>query len=111
MEFCPSCGTRLICKPQSKVRFYCTKCGRKSEFSGIKFLKEKSMNTKLFDSGIAVIDSQVQKLRTLPSVNASCPKCEGKKAETWSMAFGSEDNSQVTFFRCTSCRHTWRETE
>lgn len=69
------------------------------------------MNTKLFDSGIAVIDSQVQKLRTLPSVNASCPKCEGKKAETWSMAFGSEDNSQATFYRCVSCEHTWRETE
>ena len=111
MEFCPKCGTRLIYKSKSKVSLYCAKCKSKSDFSGTKFLKEKTVTTKRFDTGIAVVDRQIQKLRTLPIVNSLCQKCEGKKAETWSIAFGSEDNSQATFFRCISCGHTWRLTE
>lgn len=111
MEFCPNCGTRLIFKSKSKVSLYCTRCKYKSDFSGIKFLKEKPMTTKRFDTSIAVLDSQVLKLRTLPIVNVSCQRCAGKKAETWTMAFGSENNSQSTFFRCISCGHTWRENE
>jgi len=111
MEFCPNCGTRLICKAKSKVSLYCARCKYKSDFSGIKFLKVKPMTTKRYDTGIAVLDRQIQKLRTFPIVNLPCQKCEGRTAETWTMAFGSEDNSQATFFRCTSCRYTWRETE
>jgi DNA-directed RNA polymerase subunit M/transcription elongation factor TFIIS len=111
MEFCPNCGTRLILKAQSKVSLYCPKCGYRSEFSGTKFLKEKSGNTKLSDSGIAILDSKVQKLRTLPRVNVLCPKCEGRKAETWTLTMGSEDNSQATIYRCVSCENAWRETE
>jgi DNA-directed RNA polymerase subunit M len=111
MEFCPNCGTRLIYKAKSKVNLYCTRCKYKSGFSGIKYLKVKPATTKRYDTGIAVLDKQLQKLRTFPIVNLACQKCEGRKVETWTMAFGSEDNSQATFFRCTSCRHTWRETE
>lgn len=64
-----------------------------------------------YTDAIIVIDKKLQKLKTLPTVDSECFKCKGKKAETWTLDLGSEDNSQAIFFRCTSCGYTWRETD
>jgi len=47
--------------------------------------------------GIVLIDKKAQKLRTLPIVDADCFKCKGKKAETWKLDLGSEENMQTVF--------------
>jgi DNA-directed RNA polymerase subunit M/transcription elongation factor TFIIS len=109
LEFCPSCGTRLIYKSKSKAGLYCTKCGYKSNFSTEKNLKKKLITENPSYSSIAILDRKTLNLRTLPIVNACCQKCNGTKAETWSLAMGSEDVSQATFFRCVSCGYTIRE--
>jgi DNA-directed RNA polymerase subunit M len=115
MEFCSNCGKRLVYKPKGKMTLYCIKCRKKVEASRKKVIDKKiskipnSKNDK--SDSIVVLDKKSLKLRTLPTVDCECFKCKGKKAETWTLDLGSEDNSQATFFRCTSCSHTWRETD
>ena len=112
MEFCSSCGKLLIYKPKCKLTFYCSKCKKKIESSGKELVNgERNFSSQKCDhtEGIIVIDKKLQKLRTLPLVNSDCIKCKGKKAETWTLTMGSEDNSQATFYRCVSCGYTWRE--
>jgi DNA-directed RNA polymerase subunit M/transcription elongation factor TFIIS len=115
MQFCPICGTRLITKTRGKTVSHCPKCKKKFDCSEEKILKEKTKDSSQtrsdFPKGIVVIDKKVQKLRTLPTVDSECIKCKGKKAETWTLDLGSEDNSQAIFFRCISCGHTSRQTE
>ena len=115
MEFCSNCGTRLIYNPRGKLQLYCLKCKKKFETSGENLPNDKSTSLtkskKNDTNGIVILDKQTLKLRTLPRVDAECYKCNGKKAETWTLNIGSEDNSQATFFRCISCGHTWRQTE
>ncbi|MHA2127645.1 MAG: hypothetical protein ACW99E_20280 [Promethearchaeota archaeon] len=38
-----------------------------------------------------------------------CPKCKNKLAETWQTQMRSADEPSTHFFRCTQCKHTWRE--
>lgn len=48
-------------------------------------------------------------IKTLPTIAIKCPKCEHNLAEWWLRQLRSADESEVRFFRCTACRHTWRE--
>lgn len=109
MEFCPSCGSRLIYKLRGKTGLFCQKCGYQSEFSTVRFFRNPTVNNRSSTSGLVILDRRVQSLNTFPTVSMLCPKCGGKTSETWTMEFGSEDNSQATFFRCTTCKYTRRE--
>ena len=115
MDFCSNCGTRLTYDSRGKKKIYCQKCKKKHETSEEEMGKESSTEqpkSKDVDhKGIVILDKKTLKLRTLPRVDADCYKCNCKKAETWALNLGSEDNSQAIFFRCVSCGHTWRQTE
>ena len=58
---------------------------------------------------IAVIDKEVQKLRTLPTVRIECPKCGNRLAYVWQVQTRGSDESSTQFFRCTKCGYTFRE--
>lgn len=93
---------------------YCSKCRKKSETLKNKLAKKVSNASDQKNDraeNIVILDKKSLKLRTLPTVDVECFQCKGKKAETWRLDLGSEDNSQAVFFRCTSCGHTWRETD
>ena len=107
MDFCSNCGTRLTYDSNGKKRLYCQKCKKKYETSKEEMGKESSTE----QSKSKDVDQKTLKLRTLPRLDADCYKCNCKKAETWALNLGSEDNSQAIFFRCVSCGHTWRQTE
>ena len=106
MDFCPECGKRLIYKRRSRGLLYCIKCGYESEPVKANF-RVRSSVAKI--SNVAVIDKEMLNLRTLPTVGARCEKCGQRKAETWTVAVGSIGLSSITFHRCVSCGHTWRE--
>ena len=38
-----------------------------------------------------------------------CPKCENNLAIWWLRQLRAADESEVRFFRCTECGHTWRQ--
>jgi transcription factor S len=113
MEFCPTCGTRLIYEKAKgkKPVLYCPKCKKKFDLGANETKKESMLSKKDRADSIVLIDKKAQKLRTLPTVDADCYKCKGKKAETWKLDLGSEDNMQAIFYRCIRCGHTWRVTD
>lgn len=47
--------------------------------------------------------------QTLPVTDAECDKCDNKKAYFWMLQTRAGDEPETRFFRCTECKHTWRE--
>ena len=60
---------------------------------------------------IAVVDqSQEAMLRLLPTIHIVCEKCGNTESETWNVEAADETiHSTITFFRCTKCKTTRRE--
>ena len=73
MEFCPNCGMLLTYKTSKELVLICRKCKYETKISTIK--KERKIEKK---SKVVVIDKKMKKLKTLPTVDTVCPKCEGK---------------------------------
>lgn len=109
MEFCPRCETRLVPTSRSRASLYCLKCGHKSPISQRIILKDNSDALRSSNLNMAVLTRKALKLRTLPTSRAYCQECGENKAETWSLAVGSIGVSDIIFYRCVSCRHTWRQ--
>ncbi len=105
MKFCPKCGMALSpTKKEGAVAFICPKCGY--ELSS----KEKEVREiKREKENVVVIGREEQKLRTLPTAKAECPKCGNKRAFYWIVQTRGADESSTQFFRCTKCGYTWRE--
>lgn len=113
MRFCPKCGAILEIVHRSRALLQCRKCGYKTQLQQNVSAKNKKPHS--YDSGlneVAVVGREELKLRTFPVVRVTCPKCGATESEVWTVAVGSEGTtSSFTFFRCTSCGHTRRETE
>jgi DNA-directed RNA polymerase subunit M len=45
----------------------------------------------------------------LPIVDAKCKKCGHGKAYYWEQQTRAADEPATRFYRCTSCKATWRE--
>ena len=60
---------------------------------------------------IAVIDQNEEAmLRLLPTIHLVCEKCGNTESETWNVEAADETiHSTITFFRCTKCKTTRRE--
>jgi transcription factor S len=100
MEFCPKCGSVLVEKNKS---FVCARCGYKSK-GKIKIESSEKVNVKPEIGVITDKDTD-----TFPVTNATCPKCGGKEAYFWSSQTRAGDEAETRFFKCTKCKHTWRE--
>jgi len=112
MSFCPKCGKILLVTHNSAPSLLCPKCGYKTKFKRESFLGFKPRIIKHDHSEIAVIDEKASGLRTFPTIGVVCPECGMVGSETWAAAVGSEGaKSSFTFFKCTSCGYTRRETE
>jgi DNA-directed RNA polymerase subunit M len=46
---------------------------------------------------------------TMATVNEECDKCGHTEAYWWTEQTRSSDEPETQFFRCTKCKHTWRE--
>ena len=95
---------------KSKVTFVlsCPKCGHKKRVA-----KKVMATSKAPDHGpqerVVVIGKEEQKLRTLPTARAECPKCGNMLAYVWQVQTRGSDESSTQFFRCTKCDYTFRE--
>ena len=112
MEFCPRCGTRLVPKLAKEgkggVILSCPKCGYEKRpekpLAPIPRVTERPPQEP-----IIVIDKELQRLRTLPTVTIECPKCGNTLAYVWQVQTRGSDESSTQFFRCTKCGYTFRE--
>ncbi len=100
--FCQECGKLL--KNQNGV-FVCTSCG------WVRTTTSETTMTKTekrIDKEIVIVED-IDKMRTLPTITVRCPECRNNEAFWWLRSLRSADESEVRFFRCTKCEHTWRE--
>ena len=44
----------------------------------------------------------------MPVTAASCPKCDNNEAYYWTVQTRRGDEGATEFYRCTKCKHTWR---
>lgn len=110
MDFCPKCGSifQIIKKGSSKL--VCPRCKYQ------KSIEIKESNKKIIlqlgkVAEIAVIDqSKEAMLRQLPTIHIVCETCGNTESETWTVEAADETiHSTITFFRCTKCKTTRRE--
>ena len=100
MEFCPKCGGMLI---EKRKNFGCAKCSYTAKG---KVKIESTENIKGKEMTAVVRDKDMD---TTPVVPAVCPKCGNKEAYFWTSQTRAGDEAETRFFKCTKCRHTWRE--
>jgi len=103
--FCPECKSLLI---SSGGQLKCRKCGyiRKIEASEH---KQMTREKKCTENEITIVDDEDTNIKTLPTIQIKCPKCENNLAFWWLRQLRAADESEVRFFRCTECDHTWRQ--
>ena len=68
----------------------------------------KAVAPKKSREKIVVIENEDQNLKTNPTAQISCPKCENNMAYTWQVQTRAGDEGATQFFRCIRCGHTFR---
>lgn len=84
------------------------KCRRCGYIQPIEKAEDLRITTTITPKEITIVDDD-EKVNTLPTITVQCPKCENNLAFWWLRQLRSADESEVRFFRCTKCGHTWRE--
>ena len=98
IEFC-ECGGLL--QPVDKETMKCRSCG-----AVVKKAVYGKITTKANKAEIVVIEDNRP---DLPETDKECPKCKNMRAYWWLIQTRSADEPPTQFFRCTKCRHVWRE--
>ena len=99
VKICMKCNARNAIKATR-----CRKCGYKiKDYKPIE-IKEEVKKDPLDE--VVIID---EKREALPKIRLICPKCGNKEAVWWMQQTRSSDEPPTLFFRCTKCRHSWRE--
>jgi transcription factor S, archaeal len=100
--FCPECKSLMI---SSAGQLKCRKCGYIRKICED---DQMSKTTRRSEKEIVIVEDEGT-IRTLPSIAIKCPKCEHNEAFWWLRQLRAADESEVRFFRCTACGHTWRQ--
>jgi transcription factor S len=101
--FCPECKSLMM---SSAGQLKCRKCGyiRKIESTDNMTKKRERVEKE-----IMIVDDEGEKIRILPTIQIKCPKCGNNLAFWWLRQLRAADESEVRFFKCTECDHTWRQ--
>ena len=100
--FCPECKTMLI---SSAGQLKCRKCGYIRKIDDADQMKRRVERS---ENEIVIVEEEGQ-AKTMPTIQIKCPKCENNLAIWWLRQLRAADESEVRFFRCTKCDHTWRQ--
>jgi DNA-directed RNA polymerase subunit M len=100
MEFCPKCGSVLV---EKNKRYKCARCSYTAK-GKVKIQASEKVEKKEKVGVIKDKDTDV-----FPTASATCPKCGHNEAYFWSAQTRAADEAETRFFRCTKCKHTWRE--
>ena len=104
MKFCPTCDVRLK-KDSNTLVLTCPKCNYTE--GGPK--TEKQSTTQETESDFLVLEENEGK-DVLPTMEIDCEnkECDNREAVWWMLQTRSADAPTTQFFRCTKCKHTWR---
>ena len=110
MNFCPQCGALLRIAKKGSPSLRCPKCKYQEPLKKERTIQKiKVKNGKVVE--IVVIDKDTEAaLRVLPIIQVVCETCGNTESETWTVEAADETiHSTITFFRCTKCKTTRRE--
>lgn len=93
--FCPKCGLLLM---PNEDKMIC-ECGYES--SGV-VITDKKKKEKRVD----VVEEEVE---VYPIIKIECSKCGNEEAYYWTVQTRSADEPETIFYKCTKCRHQWRQ--
>jgi transcription factor S len=103
--FCPECKSMLM---SSGGQLKCRKCGYIRKI-GDTDQNKMTRKTDRTENEITIVDDEDEDIKTMPTIQIKCPKCENNLAIWWLRQLRAADESEVRFFRCTACGHTWRQ--
>ena len=104
MEFCKKCRSLMVpVKTGKTTHMKCRKCGYQPKES-VRELKITEKATK--GRGVVLLEKDEI---PLPMIDRTCPECENEQAYFWLQQTRAADEPPTQFFRCTKCKHTWRE--
>lgn len=83
----------------------CKKCGYIRQINNS---DQMQITKKQTEKEIVVVE-EGESVKTLPTIQIKCQKCENNLAFWWLRQLRAADESEVRFFRCTECGHTWRQ--
>jgi len=101
MKFCPKCGAIILPKNEDGKTIFRCRCGYSEEGENVE-MKEKVVEK----DKIEVADEDQHEMST---VKEECPKCGHEEAIFWIRQTRAGDEGETKFFRCTKCKHTWRD--
>lgn len=84
----------------------CRKCGYLRKIESTDNMTKKR---ERIEKEIMIVEDEGEKIRTLPTIQIKCPKCGNNLAFWWLRQLRAADESEVRFFKCTECDHTWRQ--
>lgn len=96
MEFC-SCGGIIV---SSAAGGKCRNCGKAQAVTHGKIVSEKKKKET-----VVIEDNRPD----LPETDVRCQKCGNGRAYWWLIQTRSADEPPTQFYKCTKCKHTWRE--
>ncbi|MFX0022602.1 MAG: transcription factor S [Candidatus Hermodarchaeota archaeon] len=110
VEFCPECSSLLRKKIMNGTSFLACKCGYERELmsDSAKIKENIQKKEKDLEQNLVII-SEKDKITSNPITRKECPKCKNMEVETWQVQIRSSDEPSTHFFKCTSCKYTWRE--
>ena len=97
IEFC-ECGGMIVA---GKGGARCRSCGKEAATK-----PDVKMTTGSKKSEVVVIENNEP---DLPVMDKDCPSCGSGRAYYWLIQTRSMDEPPTQFFRCTACKHVWRE--
>lgn len=100
MKFCPSCEVKLK-KGDSGLQ--CPKC----DYVEGKETNQTKKTIQEHESQFNVL-SENETVESLPTIKIECEKCGNDEAVWWMLQTRSADEPTTQFYRCSKCRHTWR---
>ena len=96
MQFC-ECGGMVV---SSGEAVKCRNCGKAQA------MKAQKITTHSEKKATIVIEDNKP---DLPETDVQCPKCGHARAYWWLIQTRSSDEPPTQFYKCTKCKHTWRE--
>ena len=102
VDFCPKCGAIIMGKKGEEIS--CVSCGYNSKVKTEVELKEKIETKK----DIEIISSDAGD-DVNPIIETECPECKHNEAYYWSKQMRSGDEPETLFYKCTKCKHQWRD--
>lgn len=101
--FCKKCGSIMAPKKENgKIVNQCLRCGNKEIIESAE-MKEVNQST---EKEVEIVESDFE---TLPIVDIDCPECDNEQAYFWTQQIRSGDEPETKFYKCTKCKHTWRD--